>query len=84
MVQIFAYFKHIQIVRKLELAKIFPEITSFPDSFFAQQLFVYYLYKTPDVPVNMVATYDRLDGERSMHYESKFQISPTCVPGGVA
>ena len=39
------------------------------NSFFPQQLFTY--YGAPDVPVNMVALYHRLDGERSMQHESK-------------
>ena len=57
MVQILAYFKHIQIVRNLEPTKTFDQdykiiITRF---FLAWQLFIY--YGTRDVPVNMVAVY---------------------------
>ena len=69
MVQIFAYFEHLQIVQKLELTKIFVweyEITRF---YLARQLFVD--YGAQDVPINIVAAYHRLDGERSMHHESK-------------
>ena len=59
MVQIFAYFEHMQTMQKLEPTKFFLGNTKLPD------------YGTPDVPINMVATYCRFDGERSMHHESK-------------
>ena len=65
-VQFFSYFEHTQIVRKIEPRKFFLEITRF---FLTRQLFVY--YGAPDVPVNMVASYHHLDGERSMQHEWK-------------
>ena len=55
MVQIFAYFEHIQTVRKIEATKIFPQDYEITRFFLTQQLFVH--YSTPDVPVNMVAAY---------------------------
>ena len=63
-VQIFAYFEHIQIVQELELAKLFTQdypILSHTSSFVC--------YAAPDVTVSMVASYHCLDGERSMQHE---------------
>ena len=58
----FADLEHIQIVRKLDLQSFFIEMTRLINSA---------SYDTPDVPINMVGTYHRLDDERSMHCESK-------------
>ena len=69
MVQIFAYFEHIQIMQKLGPMRIFSRDYKSTRFFLAQQLFVY--YGASDVPVNMVAAYHRLDGRRSMHHESE-------------
>ena len=66
-----AYFKHMQIVQKLEPTKFFPGITQF---FPTRQPFKY--YGTPDVPVNMVALYHHgLHSEKSMQHEL---ISSNC------
>ena len=78
MVQIFAYFEHVQTVRKLEPMKNFPQDYDITRFILAKQL-------APDVPVNMVATvYHSLDGERNMHHESNSQSSPVCVPRTMA
>ena len=56
------------------------EITWF---FLVRGLFVH--YGAPEVPVNVVAAYHRLDGERSMHHESKtdekFEIAERVFQG---
>ena len=54
---------------KLEPPKIFDQDYEIARFSFAWQHFV--KYATPDVPVNMLAMYHGLDGERSMHHESK-------------
>ena len=69
LVQIFAYFEHIQIVWKLEHANFFARDYKITWFFLARQLFVY--YGAPDAPVNMVAVYHHLDGERNMNHELK-------------
>ena len=69
MVQISAYFERVQIVWKLESPKIFSQDYKNTWFFLAQQLFIY--FGAPDFPVNMVATYHRLDGGRSMQHKSK-------------
>ena len=68
MVQIFAYFEHIKIVQKLEHIIIFAQDGKIFWFFLARQ---HVYYGAPDVPVNVVAAYHHLDGERSMHCESK-------------
>ena len=80
MVQIFVYFEHMQIVRKLEPTKIFAQDYDITRLFLAWQLFVYYI--APDVSGNMVATYHHLDGERSMHHESNSSNQPNVCPRG--
>ena len=65
MVQILAYFEHIQIVQKLEPTKNFsPRL---PDSFLHGNFASTIQCSTPDIPVNTVAVHHRLDGEKSMH-----------------
>ena len=51
MVQIFAYFKYIQIVRTLEPTKVFARVYEITQFYIAWQLFIY--FGAPDVPVNM-------------------------------
>ena len=80
MVQIFVYFEHMQIVRKLEPMKIFTRDYDITQFFLARQLFVYYVFL--DVPVNIVAAYHRHDGERSMHHESNSSSWPNVCPKG--
>ena len=74
MVQIFAYFEHMQIVRKLEPAIIFPGDDETSRFFLVHQLFIY--DGAPDVPVSMAGTCHHLDGERSMKTSSvkKFKL----------
>ena len=81
MVQIFAYFEHIKIVRKLEPTKSFTQDYEITRFFLVQQLFVH--YGAPDVPVNLVATYHYgLDGDRSMHHKLKSLNQPSvCFRG---
>ena len=69
MVQTFTFFEHMQIVRMLEPIKIFTGDYNITQFFFKQQLFVY--YGTPDVPVYMVASYHRLDGEKTCNISRK-------------
>ena len=57
---------HINCAKIRTYKNFSPENTQF---FIAWQLVTY--YDAPDVPVNMVAAYHCLDGERSMHHESK-------------
>ena len=78
-VQISAYFECIQIVRKLLSAKFFSLLYKIIQFFLTQQFFV--KYSAPDVPVNMVAVYRRLDGKKACTMSQKFRISPMCVPG---
>ena len=66
-------------IRAYTKGKGISEITQF---FLTRWLFV--CNSTPYVPVNMVAAYHRLNGERSMCHDSKVQISITRVSGGVA
>ena len=66
MVQYFSYFEHIQIVGKLEPTNFLAEITTLPVSF-SRGNFASITAVDPDVPVNMVATHYRTDGERSMY-----------------
>ena len=69
LVQIFAYFEHVQIVQNLDPTKSFAWGYKIAQFFLTRQFFVY--YGAADVTVSVVATYHRLDGERSMHNESK-------------
>ena len=59
----------IQIVQKLEPTKSSVRDNATIRFFLVRQLFVY--YDAPDVLVNMVGAYHCLDGERTMHRESK-------------
>lgn len=76
MVKIFTYFKHEQSVRKLERTIIFVGRTSI---YSLQWLStgIWNLYGAPDVPVNMEATYHRLNGEISMCHAwiEKFKLA---------
>ena len=56
-------------MRKLERTKSFAQDDKTTRFFLVRELFIY--YGTPDVPVNMVAAYHRLNGERSKHRVSK-------------
>ena len=69
MVQIFAYFKDVQILQKLEATKSFVQDDETTPFFLTRQLFIH--YGAPNAHVNTVAMYHHLDGQRSMHHESK-------------
>ena len=70
MVQIFVYFKHIEIMQNLEPTKLLAEITQF---FLVCQRFIH--YGTPEVPVNMVPAYHHFDSERSMIMSRKCELA---------
>ena len=61
MVQIFAYFEHMQIVRKLEPTKNFTSDYPTP----SRTATLCLLDGAPDAPVSMVASYHRLDGKET-------------------
>ena len=69
MPQVFAHFEHIKVVRKVVPTKNFDQDYNIAQFFLTEQLFIW--YGAPDVPVSMVAAYHRVDGERSVHHESK-------------
>ena len=69
MVLIFTYFKHMQIVQKLEPMKILTQDYEIARFCLTLQFFVY--HSTPNAPVNMVALYYRHDGERNIQHELK-------------
>ena len=63
------HISNTHVVRKLERTKSFAQDDETTRLFLVRKLFVH--YGTPNVPVNMVAPYYRLDGERSMYHVSK-------------
>ena len=82
MVQIPAYFEHVQIVRTLEPTKKFSR--NWKITWFLLTLQMFVNYGAPDIPVTVVAAYDHgLNGERSMHHwVEKFKLA-YCVSWGV-
>ena len=74
MVQIFAYFEHMQIVRKLKPTKFLLQILRLPNYFSHGNFF---LYGAPDVPVNKVAY-----GLVSLMVNETYNIYPNMCPRG--
>ena len=81
MVQILAYFEHVQIALKIEPMKTFARDDKTTQFFLTQQHFIH--YHTPNVHVNMVGGYHGLDGERTMHHQSKSSNLAQHVSQGV-